>query len=135
MSSLRIWQASSFKFSHRCAACHRNLSHLFSDCFCRSCQCKEGSQISGCLLGLITMTPIYQDIDWTREVKSIHKGEVEVSLHCTTLRLCLTPSSSSQKNGLSILALGRQLTFLFYLTFYAGERIHIVLAFSCVFIR
>lgn len=42
---------------------------------------------------LVTMAPMYHDIDWIRVMKSTYKGEV--SLHCTTCGLFLTPLSSS----------------------------------------
>ena len=42
---------------------------------------------------LITMAPMYQDIDWIRVMKSTYKGEV--NLYFTALRLCLTPFPSS----------------------------------------
>jgi Cytosolic domain of 10TM putative phosphate transporter len=42
---------------------------------------------------LVTMAPMYQDIDWIRVMKSTYKGEV--SLHCSAFVLFLSPFSSS----------------------------------------
>ena len=53
---------------------------------------------------LVTMAPMYQDIDWIRLMKSTYKGEV--SLHFSTFGPSLSPFSSSSRTGLSTLASG-----------------------------